>query len=659
MTADSSYVTYDRVVIDGKGPVNRTKIWLSWNGQYNTIQNSYIHGLSNAVSVPSPVTLSASWPSLSLTSSVFTVSAGSVKLVKGTTCSTAGLTYTYASGSNSGDAKFEIGLDCTATLILPNGDAATCTGTTSDGTSTIPCAVTNQASPVYTPDPTYAGAFKNYPIASFVQTGSSWGSLAGAAAGSVYELEGTQSAYMALGPGPYFFLNNFFSCLGNCLHFDDQIEVSGARPAANVPLTPSGYLIRRNVFDLPLSGIPGHPTWDGYEYTTRETLEFKTGANVLVTGNQFQGAMAGLTQYGFALFSANSSLTISDVEVSFNSFLNGNCAVALISVPHAITGGSCCKGSSPTRFWIHDNLTQNLDAWSFTDQYRAVLGSSSGQVFSMGFGLEDTIVEHNTIADARGSAPDIFHSIGWPQEGQRYANNILWGNSDNGHVGWSQEGMAANTPNCFVPFFSGYVVDAFTCLFLPSWEYKQNLLVTQYADSQHLTGDADSAFRTAYLTGGHALPGALVAAGANPAARASALFVRYTNSSTNNDLRLRSTSPYCSGCASPGTDGKDLGVDVTALRKAQGIMDNFRPISITSSGFTAAFHMSDPGAACTVIYDTAGTALASMAHQSSADTTNSTERAIAITGLSSGTAYDWYVACVGATIQPGPGVRTR
>jgi hypothetical protein len=183
--------------------------------------------------------------------------------------------------------------------------------------------------------------------------------------------------------------------------------------------------------------------------------------------------------------------------------------------------------------------------------------------------------------------------------------------------------------------------------------------VPQFANSKNLTGDAGvSNWQAAYK----GLPGAIIQTGSTPADRAQGVgFRSFKYGSTmesGNDYHLTSRSAYCATCGTPATDGRDLGADVDALLAAQGYIGNLQARSVGNTGFVAAFHQSDAGAACTVIYGPAGTSPAAMKDRVT-DSCESTDRAVSVTGLATRTTYDWYAACANATMVQGPRFTTQ
>jgi hypothetical protein len=580
-----------------------------------------------------------------------TVGSGSLKLMKGTTCATKGLTWTNTGGSTTARGYVEVGLDCTPTLILPSGASASCTGTFNDGSIDHACKVIAEATPAFTLDGSGNNARQNFTVADFPITNGVWGNVNDDRGQiSAYNTEGTQLVYAGMGPGPYYLINNYSSGAGNIWHMDDQ--TAGGVGANTAQIVPSGYLWKRNTFDMPLSTITGSRWSDNFEYGQRENTEWKRGTNILMTGNIFEAGQADISPYGCSALWFPTGSIISDVEVSYNTIRNTPCAFVFESTPHP---GQ--KGAPQNRIYIHDNISENMDAYTYLSQVFSP--NHTGVWLTHGYLMEDMIVDHNTVVDVRGTSPDMFHMILTPQEGTKITNNIFWGNDDAGHHGWSPESTSSNKPSC-----NGFAKAGMDCLHVQGagnklYTYQSNLLVPQFTNSQTLTGDAGvSTWKTAYA----GLPGAIIQTGSTPAARAKAIgFRKFTyggTMETGNDYHLTSTSAYCSTCRSPATDGLDLGANVDLVLSAQGYIGNLKTRSVGSASFLADFHQSDPGATCTVIFGPAGAPPAAMKNRL-ANSSDTTERSFLITGLKSKTSYDWYAACANATMVRGPTVTTQ
>jgi hypothetical protein len=596
-TPDSSYITFDRCYIHGLGPPNRIKSWMApWAGHFATIQNSYMENLVYPRSISLPPLRSAN-PGLTpvVSGGGLTVGSGSLKLIKGTTCTTSGLTWTNTGGSVSLNPGgfLEVDLDCTPRLILPAGMTASCTGNFNDGSTNHACTVTNTASSscnltqegCFTDDGTGAGAIKTFTIATFPITGGAWGAVSDfRPQNSRYSSEGTQLAYAGMGLGPYYLINNYSSGAGNIWHMDDQ--TAGGVGVNTAEINPSGYLWKQNTFDMPLSTIPGSQWSDNFEYSQRENTEWKRGSNILMTGNIFQAGQADISPYGCSALWFSTSSAITDVEISYNTIRNSPCAFVFEATPHPAQ-----EGPPRNRVYIHDNISENMNAYTYLSQVFSP--NHTGVWLTHGYLMEDMVVIHNTVVDVRGSSPDMFHLILTPQEGTQISNNIFWGNDDNGHHGWSMESMNQNIPSCSAAAKAGMDCANVQGVGHTLYTYQNNVLVPQFTNSQTLTGDAGvSTWQAAYA--GFAPPNSVfVQTGPSPAARSQgvgfASFSYGRTLQTGNDYRLTLSSQYCSGCGSPATDHGDIGANNEASAIAQGLVSQPNLTAITATTASVSF----------------------------------------------------------------------
>lgn len=615
MMPDNSNITFDRNYIHGRPVPSRMYAWAQPIAGHNiTLMNSYMENLHYPKSIVSSTAPATPTLGSSISSGVLTVAAGSLKLLKGTTCTTSGLTWTNTGGGatlNPG-GFLEVDLDCTPRLILPAGMTASCTGNFSDGSTNHACTTTNTASGAcngtaegcFTDDGTGQNARKCFALAMFPITAGVWGAVTdqrgtgfpSAGQRSVYDNEGAQMSYTGMGRGAVYIKNNYSSGAGLIWHLiDDQFRGGANTILANqaAPVARNSW-VERNTLATPLMYMPGQAQSNGFGSGNRECLEFKQGQFILIKGNIFDGCSAEQSPYGCStLWSANAGFTISDVEISYNTFLNAPCVSAFISVPH-----SGQKGSPLFRFYIHDNQTMNQNAYSFTSWNS--YANHTGTWITHGYLVEDMVIDHNTTVDVRGSSPDMFHLIQTPQEGTQITNNIFWGNNDAGSHGWSLESTTTNLPSCTATTAkAGMDCQNTRGAGTTLYTYLQNVHVPQYDNSSALSNDSSvSGWQTAW-TG---LPGAIIQTGANAVARAAALqFYNYTNGGTTPNSQIPGTqnlrlspilSPYCSGCATNATDGRALGADIDALEQAQGHVTNVR-VQVTGSG-TASVYWIDP-----------------------------------------------------------------
>jgi hypothetical protein len=259
------------------------------------------------------------------------------------------------------------------------------------------------------------------------------------------------------------------------------------------------------------------------------------------------------------------------------------------------------------------------------------------------------VLDHNTVFDNRGPAPQFWHHLHQPASGVHITNNVLWVNNDTGAYGISTEfpGGSAD-PNC-----TGTAKAAMDCAWLsgdtPEYQFRANLLVPYYTNSNALTGLVDSAVTASNYSG----LSVYVQTGADVSARLAG--VGFLG---NGDFRLRSDSAYLSGGASSGVRFNrsvrlDLGADIDALEAAQGKVKNVRVLSITSSGATVYFTAPD-ATGCSVDRSTSSN-FATFTRVANAG--GARVQSVALSGLSSGTTYYARVNC--AREQPTVSFRTQ
>ena len=322
---------------------------------------------------------------------------------------------------------------------------------------------------------------------------------------------------------------------------------------------PTDVVIRRNHFFLPEELRFGSPASNGRVHPHRQQLEFKRGQRLLIDGNLFENHWVDVVPPGstivFTPRGPGRDNTIQDVTLTNN---------LLINVAGGITvwGGDNQRASEcevSQRIRIANNLFL-IDAWS-----RRVTGRPShwygGLCLLVSNGPEDLIFEHNTC-EARGHNPIALHSAFAPGEGLVHRNNVFVQHADNNTATVGVEGDPGR-----VPPMSGVTARQRLDAAWQNWQFTHNLFVPGVKQSHrpeawtstdaHLTWSAAECL--AHFAG---LDHVWCATGATAAER---LRQAGFADPQRRDFRLRADSPF-KGRAS---DGKDPGVDFSALRAAQ------------------------------------------------------------------------------------------
>jgi hypothetical protein len=273
------------------------------------------------------------------------------------------------------------------------------------------------------------------------------------------------------------------------------------------------------------------------------------------------------------------------------------------------------------------------------------------------FGLEDLIRDHNTCFSAGGAQPSVFTIINGMVEGFQNTNNVdyIHGDANGGpctsgcYYGAIADWSGSGTDN---PFCSGAGKFLMDCAFNGVYNFASEVLIPGYTSSNpsggFVTSQSTSGWTSAWTVGttiptASAVPARLSAQGWRwaPAGIPPAWPI---GQPPLFDLRFSYTSPNISG-AHASTDGLDIGADVDQLEDALGWIKNVRALSIATTSASISFHAPDLGASCVVGYGT-NSDLATWT-QSGADTSGSQERSIALSGLTTGTAYQYQVWCSG------------
>ena len=623
-------IIFDRCYIHGLGYPNRIyRPFVTFDGKYMAVINSDLEQWDfwrPWIDSGTPGTRG-----FAQTISGNTVSTGVGTYHMGVaTCTASGLSVTFNSGSVSGGniAKAYFSMNCTPTYVIPNGMTASCSGTGSDGTETRPCAVMVAATPDYARDAN--GSYGCGPIAGITLTN---GAPTGAGneygyGASIYLTEGTQGLIAGWGPGPFQMYNNYLEGAGLLWHWDDS---AGGLSVG------SGYVVQRNTFVVDPKYITGGPQSDGLDYQQRNGPEWKTGTNALIDGNTWSNFFAGVSSEGCSIeLTPRTAGVEADFEIRNNTFNNGSC---MLTAWGGLASGGQQQPKPFQRLWVHNNLNINASGW--TQFSAASRPYAIAYPLTIGYAMEDTIVEHNTIFNNGGPDPSFIHLVGSPEEGVAIQNNILWVNNDHGSYGFDTEGFSGNTPQC-----NGSAAAGMNCAFLQGigntqYTFAQNVLVGYYTNSQNSTGNVDVPTLTSQYAG---LP-VLVTPGSTPQSRLQ--YLRFSNPSAGSfQLTGRPPSPYLS----QATDKTDIGVNQAQLLSAQGAVSDVRVLSVTQNTASVFFDTAD-GAGCPVDYS-ADSGFAGFTRVASTDQAVQIRESwhANLTGLTNNTRYYYRVLC--AVQQP-------
>jgi hypothetical protein len=296
-----------------------------------------------------------------------------------------------------------------------------------------------------------------------------------------------------------------FKIVNNYLEGAGENVMFGGADPSIPDLVPSDIEIRGNHFAKPLSWRAGHPSYAGTPWTVKNLFELKNARRVLVEGNLFEYSWLH-AQTGFAiLFTVRNQ----DGRAPWSTVEDVTFRANLVR--HA-GGGIAMHGRDnnyPSRQTTRVLIQHNV----FEDISRARWGGD-GRLFQIIRGIADLVIDHNT---AFQDGP-IIMAEGPPQTAFVYRNNLT-PRGDAGVIGTGTgEGLRT-----LATYFPGAV-------------FVRNVLV----DGNPSLYPVDNFF-----------PAGLDQVG-------------FVDSAAGN-YRLAASSPY----KNAGTDGKDIGADIAALRRSR------------------------------------------------------------------------------------------
>jgi hypothetical protein len=214
------------------------------------------------------------------------------------------------------------------------------------------------------------------------------------------------------GPGPYLIENNYLEAAS------ENVMFGGADPTI-IGLTPTGIVVRRNLFTKPLAWREaGSPNWQ-----VKNLFELKNARDVTIEHNVFEHSWpAGQSGYAILFTVRNQSGGCGWCQVENVTFRRN--VVRDVSAGISILGSdNNFPSRRTTNIRIVDNLFEGLD--------KKVWGGD-GFLLQLTDGPKDVIVDHNTVIQgASGGIVKIANGI---TDGFTLTNNIA-SHGDYGIIG--------------------------------------------------------------------------------------------------------------------------------------------------------------------------------------------------------------------------------
>jgi len=329
--------------------------------------------------------------------------------------------------------------------------------------------------------------------------------------------------------GPYKIANNFLEAAG------ENILLGGAEGT----YVPADIEVTRNHMFKPLTWMSGHSGFvggaDGNPFIVKNLFEMKNGQRLLLDSNIMENTWGGFSQVGFGILLTPKNqggqcpiCQVTDVTIRYNQISHTG---AGMQIGNGLTG----DGDLPMdggRYSIHDVIFDDINGSEFSGPDQFVQVSTGGGAPA----LHDVTINHITAFPKSTSflIGDPV-SINGPMLNFVFTNSIL---NAGVYPVWSTG--TDGTANCAVHDSPLTTLNA--CFNKYTWS--SNAVVATPANYPATTWPAHNFF---------------------PPTVSAVQFVNYNNGN-GGDYHLKSISPY----KGAGTDGKDLGADVTAINSATG-----------------------------------------------------------------------------------------
>ncbi len=329
-----------------------------------------------------------------------------------------------------------------------------------------------------------------------------------------------------------------FKITGNFLEASTEAILFGGGGATT---TPTDMEIRQNHFFKPLTWKLGQPGYvggtSGNPFMVKNHLELKNAQRVLIEGNIFENTWGGFSQNGYSILltpknqaSGTTNICpickVTDVTIRFNSISHAGAGISMANVP-SDNGGIATAGE---RYSIHDDVLDDINSSFY---------NGSGSLFQVLSAWPTNVLNSISINHVTGFSDPKSRIIGLgnattnPQMYGFYLKNSIIGQAL--YPIWS----AGGTTNCA---YYDVPLPSLTACFA-TWGFSYNAIIgtssVNYPPSKWPV--------TNYF----------------PSSPTSVQFVNYNNGN-GGDYTLLSGSPYNNA----GSDGKDLGADISAIQSA-------------------------------------------------------------------------------------------
>jgi hypothetical protein len=322
--------------------------------------------------------------------------------------------------------------------------------------------------------------------------------------------------------GSYKIVNNFLESAAENILF-------GGAGGSTVP---ADIEVRRNHMFKPMTWMPGSPNFIGKSFVAKNLFELKNAARLLFEGNVMENSWGGFSQvgWGIVLTPRGSWAAVEDITIRYNTIAHVGSGFQIAATQATLSNGTKVDSMAMGRISIHDVIVDDMNAAAYNG---SGIGFQIGSGFTINPPLNNLTINHVTMLNDPNTT---FLIVGANLINPARPSNISLINNiaiAGRYSVWST-GVAATA--CAT---SGQP----TATFNQCWA---SYLVNDNALIAYPSGQGS------WPTGNYT-PGTAGAVG----------FANFNNGVGGN-YQLLPSSPY----KSAGSDGKDLGADVSTVNSA-------------------------------------------------------------------------------------------
>jgi hypothetical protein len=439
-------------------------------------------------------------------------------------------------------------------------------------------------------------------------------------------------------------------------------EVDGVAPNAG------DMVFRRNLVNWRDELRLGSPTSLGYKVTVRQFLEFKRCERCLIEGNIFRNEWTdGSTgNTGSSLVFTprcssgatgrhGSANRIQDITIRYNRLEH---VTGFLTALGGETTDRACDVEGTKRVQVKNNVVTSIDGSSIA--YVTGMSRVNGQTFYLSQGLEDVMIDNNTIYKQDGSVPAFLLQFFNRNAGLKVRNNLLFMSNDNGSNGVNDGNYASFVPPVINTNASTRMAGLWTAMPTPdpATQFLNNVTIPTVTSTASPANYDNPSYLLSVSTCSSQWAPLMTCVGTNETTGTQRLMIPKFLDVTNGDFGLRHDSPFASGATPPlcttnpafcvrAADGRDLGADTDAVDAAAGKVRNVRVVNANRAdaliGYTRPADKS-----CTLEYGTQavmGTGQRIVDSGPIGSNTVYVPVTVSLSGLAPGTPYHYRLLC--------------